>query len=119
MLGNFCPLQVIITEGDTGHEIYIIHLGEAEVFDDIDSPPITLLTEGDIYGEVSGISTGVQKRRHKLCNILQENLIQSAPFTKTVKARTHCDLLIIPVKELLNILQYFPDCNSFIKRGNI
>ncbi len=45
-------MQVIVKIGDVSTDMYIVQMGEAEVRTDKHSPPVAVLKEGDIFGEV-------------------------------------------------------------------
>lgn len=42
-----------MNKGDVSTDMYIIQMGEAEVMVEKHLPPVAILKEGDIFGEVS------------------------------------------------------------------
>ena len=46
-------IQMIVEDGEVDSHIYIVQMGEAEVLKGHSSSPVTILREGDVFGEVS------------------------------------------------------------------
>jgi CRP-like cAMP-binding protein len=68
------PGEIIVRQGHTGWEMYLICRGEVEVLDSSGRPQATL-REGDCFGEVG--------------------LLLSEPRTATVRAKTPCALFVL------------------------
>lgn len=50
------PMEVIVNKGDISTNMYIVQIGEAEVLTEKHSPPVAILKQGDIFGEVRDIA---------------------------------------------------------------
>lgn len=50
------PMEVIVNKGDISTNMYIVQIGEAEVLTEKHSPPVAILKQGDIFGEVRVIA---------------------------------------------------------------
>ena len=44
----------------------------------------------------------------------QSNLVYSVPCTGTVRARTHCDILLLSKADTAQILQHFPESECVV-----
>ncbi|MEG3619532.1 cyclic nucleotide-binding domain-containing protein [Magnetovibrio sp. PR-2] len=56
---TFSAGEVVFSEGDLGHEMYVIQSGSVEVTIDIDGEPhqVSTLERGDFFGEMSLLET--------------------------------------------------------------
>ncbi len=77
--------ETIITKGETGHEMYFLCRGEAEVEAERGT---VVLRDGDIFGEIA--------------------LLLAQPRTATVRARTLCDLFVLDKREFVRLLRESP-----------
>ncbi|CAH1786243.1 unnamed protein product [Owenia fusiformis] len=86
----FLPNQIIVSRGDVAHQMFFIHRGEVEVLsEDDDDTPIAVLKSGKLFGEVS--------------------LIYSLPRTATIRAATHCDIMVLDKSDLNLVLSHYPE----------
>ena len=76
--------EVIIRQGDTGAEMYLICRGEAEVLDG-SGRVIATLRDGNCFGEIA--------------------LLLEEPRTATVRAKTLCDLFVLDKEDFRRILR--------------
>ncbi len=84
----FDPGDVIIRQGDPGHEMYFICRGEAEVLNERNEV-LRMLQAGDFFGELS--------------------LLLSQPRAATVRAKTSCDLFILEKADFDKALKDRPE----------
>ncbi|XP_074659484.1 uncharacterized protein LOC141912168 [Tubulanus polymorphus] len=82
------PGQDIVTRGEFGSALFFIQNGEVEVLDEDDETPVATLRGGKLFGELS--------------------LILELPRTATVRAVTHCDLMVLNKAALVEVLKLFP-----------
>ncbi|XP_035674113.1 potassium voltage-gated channel subfamily H member 7-like [Branchiostoma floridae] len=82
------PNQVIAVRGDSASQMCFVHRGEIEVISE-DDTPIASFRHGKIFGELS--------------------LIFNVPRTVTIRAATHCDLMVLEKKDLHTILNHYPE----------
>ena len=87
------PLEVITRKGDMGDAMFFISSGLVEV--EIEPAPIELMG-GDFFGEIS--------------------LIEHAPRTATVTAKTSCQLLALSVEDFHELMEQHPGILEDIKR---
>ena len=90
--------------------MYCISKGEVEVIQDEDSPPVAVLKEGDLFGEVNSIVP----THDRVCIVrwfvvFQINLVYGVPSGGIVRAKTHCDILLLSKTDVQHILQHFPE----------
>jgi serine/threonine protein phosphatase PrpC len=78
--------QVIVREGDTGGELYVLLSGEADV--EKGGRPVAQLSTGAHFGEMA--------------------MVDSAPRSATVRARTAANLLVLKRPEFFNIVRNEP-----------
>jgi CRP-like cAMP-binding protein len=83
----YAPGEVIIHEGEIGHQMYAICRGQVEVLDKA-GKRISLLREGAFFGEMS--------------------LLMSQPRNATVRALTVCDLFVLEQRDVAAVLKEFP-----------
>ncbi|XP_066276868.1 uncharacterized protein [Branchiostoma lanceolatum] len=82
------PNQVIAVRGDSASQMCFVHRGEIEVMSEHDTP-IASFRHGKVFGELS--------------------LIFNVPRTSTIRAATHCDLMVLEKKDLHTILNHYPE----------
>ncbi len=88
---NFEANQVIIKQGESGHKFYLIVSGTVEVIKESDGGQeevIATLEDGDYFGEIA--------------------LIKDVPRTATVKAKTHCLLLVLYREQFTRMIKDDP-----------
>ena len=83
----YAPGEVIIHEGEIGHQMYAICRGQVEVLDK-SGKRISLLREGAFFGEMS--------------------LLMSQPRNATVRALSVCDLFVLEQRDVAAVLKEFP-----------
>ena len=86
------PQEVITRKGEMGDAMYFIYSGRVEV--ELDPTPIEL-KNGDFFGEIS--------------------LIEHAPRTATVVAKTSCQLLTLRVGDFHELMETHPDLLQSIR----
>ena len=86
------PQEVITRKGEMGDAMYFIYSGRVEV--ELDPTPIELKS-GDFFGEIS--------------------LIEHAPRTATVVAKTSCQLLALRVGDFHELMETHPDLLQSIR----
>ena len=72
------------------------------------------MKEGSLFGEVK---RGYPSRllfipaiiHHRHLPRVQVNLVHDVPCGGTVRAKTHCDLLLLSKKNIIEITQHFPE----------
>ena len=79
--------DIIIRQGDSAEEMYLICRGEVEVIENQDRV-VGILNDGDFFGEIG--------------------LLMSIPRTATIRARTLCDLFVMKRADFVRILQDHP-----------
>jgi glucose-6-phosphate 1-dehydrogenase len=79
--------EVIIREGEIGHEMYAVCRGQVEVLDR-SGKRISVLPEGAFFGEMS--------------------LVLAQPRSATVRALTDCDLFVLEQRDVDGVLKDFP-----------
>jgi len=79
--------DIIIRQGDSAEEMYLICRGEVEVIENQDRL-VGILNDGDFFGEIG--------------------LLMSIPRTATIRARTLCDLFVMKRADFVRILQDHP-----------
>ena len=82
------PGERIFAIGDPGEAMYFIHSGEVEILDR-DDTVLALLHSGDFFGETA--------------------LITGDPRSATVRARTFCDLQVLPKAAFDHVVHRYPD----------
>ena len=86
------PQEVITRKGEMGDAMYFIYSGRVEV--ELDPTPIEFKS-GDFFGEIS--------------------LIEHAPRTATVVAKTSCQLLALRVGDFHELMETHPDLLQSIR----
>ena len=90
------PGEMLITQGDQGHEMYFIISGILEILKD-SGEPLTL-KEGDFFGEIA--------------------LFSNMPRTASVKAKTYCNLYKLERATFETIISDFPEvANQIMKKA--
>jgi len=84
--------SVVITQGDSGDSVFLIGSGSVQVTIGV---PITVLTEGDFFGEIAAI--------------------ERKPRTATVSAKENCLLLEIAGDEFRKLLAAHPEIQSKVQ----
>jgi CRP-like cAMP-binding protein len=83
---SFAAGDVLIREGESGHQFLILTAGEAEVTQD--GEPLVRLHPGDHAGEMA--------------------LLDGSPAAATVVARTDVDALVLDQRDFANVLETIP-----------
>ena len=78
----------IVTQGETGSEMYFINRGIVETLDE-DNHVIRTMSDGDFFGEIA--------------------LLLSQPRTASVRAKTECDLFVLEQSDFKRVLKDFPE----------
>lgn len=91
----YTPGDYIFREGDEGFEVYFIIRGELEVLSGKEEKLISVLREGDFFGEIA--------------------LFHEVPRTASVKAVSYCDLYTLAKKRFDFVLSKYPDIQRQIK----
>lgn len=86
----YSPKQIIINQGDTGKEMFIMAHGKVDVFQK--EQVIASLGPGDFFGEIA----------------LLEDTIRKAD----VRAKTYCDLYTLEKTDFLEIIEKFPSLKN-------
>ena len=80
-----------------------------------DGEVVAVMREGSLFGEVCQIYDcilQVRFARHNGCSH-QVNLVHDVPCGGTVTAKTHCDLLLLSKKNIIQIMQHFPESEAY------
>jgi CRP/FNR family transcriptional regulator, cyclic AMP receptor protein len=85
---EYLPDEVIIRQDEPGLGMYIIQSGEAAVISGRDNVQLSILGDGDFFGEVS--------------------LLDETPRSATVVARTHCLILGFFQSDLFGLIERDP-----------
>jgi glucose-6-phosphate 1-dehydrogenase len=93
--GSAAPGDVIVREGDTGKEMYLLCRGEVEVLHE-GGRVMNTLKDGDFFGE-----TG---------------LLVCCPRTATVRAKSHCDLFVLEQSSFFRILRDYPQFAQYMTK---
>ena len=91
---HFLPGDIIIEAGTIGEEMFFISSGTVEV--DVDGKIISVLNPGQFFGEVE-LLFGLLKR------------------TATVRAITNCRLYSLSRRDLLFILEVYPEVSKALQ----
>jgi voltage-gated potassium channel len=83
------PGDYIFKKGDHGEDMFFIISGELEVYDESDENVITVLKEGDFFGEIA--------------------LLHSTPRTASIKAINYCNLYILRSKTFKKMIEKHPE----------
>ncbi|XP_064635102.1 uncharacterized protein LOC135492519 [Lineus longissimus] len=83
------PHQFLVNRGDIGQQMYYIHRGEVEILGEDDESVVAKLAKGRIIGEI--------------------NLIHSLPRTASIRAATHCDLMLLERGDVHELLPHYAD----------
>ncbi|KAI8478218.1 hypothetical protein Bbelb_440550 [Branchiostoma belcheri] len=95
------PSQVIAVRGDSASQMCFVHRGEIEVISEEDTP-IASFKHGKVFGEIHFPYNYLGERT-------QLSLIFNVPRTATIRAATHCDLMVLEKKDLHIILNHYPE----------
>jgi len=85
---EYLPDEVIIRQDEPGMGMYIIQSGQAAVISGRDNVELSVLGDGDFFGEVS--------------------LLDETPRSATVVARTHCQILGFFQSDLFGLIERDP-----------
>ena len=86
----YLPGQIVINKGTVSRSMYYVVRGELEVLSDRDNmTPVAVLRPGKLFGEV--------------------NLVLNFARTATIRAASHCDLLILNQHDVTPVLLHYPD----------
>lgn len=85
---EYLPDEVVIRQDEPGLGMYIIQSGQAAVISGADNVQLSLLGDGDFFGEVS--------------------LLDETPRSATVVARTHCHILGFFQSDLFALMERNP-----------
>ncbi|XP_037081197.1 uncharacterized protein LOC119101913 [Pollicipes pollicipes] len=86
----YLPGQIVINKGTVSRSMYYIVRGELEVLSDRDNTTaVAVLRAGKLFGEV--------------------NLVLNFARTATIRAATHCDLLVLSQHDVTPVLLHYPD----------
>lgn len=85
----FVPGDMVIRRGELGHEMFFVNQGELEVLGEDDHDVISVLSEGDFFGELS--------------------LLHERPRIANIRAMTYCELFTIDKALFHRILNRFPE----------
>lgn len=91
----FSPGQRIITQGEIGHEMFIIAHGSVEVLVQ-DKGIVATLHEGQCFGELA--------------------LLEETTRTADVRAQTYCDLYKLSKDDFIRIIKTYPELEKSVKR---
>jgi len=89
-----CPADLIVTQGEIGHEMYWILRGRCEVVESL--RVVAHLQENQFFGEIA--------------------LLADTPRLCTVRATTYCLLAMISRERFLPIIEEFPEQKEFMVR---
>ena len=80
-----------------------------------DGEVVAVMKEGSLFGEVDQ-ACKYNRATHfcvhvccHMCLCFKVNLIHDVPCGGTVRAKTHCDLLLLSKKNVVQIMQHFPE----------
>ena len=86
--------QVVIQQGDLGHEMYIIGHGKLSVRSE-SGDVLALLVDGQVFGEMA--------------------LLEDETRSATVQADSYCDLYVLEKEDFLGIHQQFPEVQKNVR----
>ncbi len=88
------PGDYIFKEGDEGKNVYFLISGELEVLSGVEEKIVSILHEGDFFGEIA--------------------LFKNVPRTASVKAVTYCDLYTLAKARFDYVLNKYPDIKKVV-----
>jgi len=83
----YAPGELVVREGDVGHEMYFISQGTVDVV--VNNTVVANLGEGAFFGEIS--------------------LLIEATRTASIRASDYCDLFVLRKRDLDKVLKLFPE----------
>jgi voltage-gated potassium channel len=84
----FVPGERVFRIDEHGDALYLIHSGQVEILTR-DNQIIATLTDGAVFGEIA--------------------LISDKPRTATVRAKTYCDLYVLPKEAFNRVISAYPE----------
>lgn len=88
------PGDLIVHKGDIGKEMYFIMRGVAEILAEDDKRVVTEISEGAYFGEVG--------------------MIFQTPRCNSVRAKTHCELIVLSQENLFRATMNYPAIRQII-----
>ena len=89
------PGELVVHKGDIGKEMYFIMRGVAEILASDDERTVTEICEGAYFGEVG--------------------MLFQTPRCNSVRAKTHCELLVLTNDNLFQATSHYPAIRQIIE----